>query len=91
MGRSGRVILAGQSHMQLRVATIRRTHPLGRDYLRLVNASRNAGFVAAVSDLALIMPAPTETSFAHAGTSPHFISESCRTGSLGFWRMTGTG
>jgi hypothetical protein len=28
-GRSGRVVLAGQSHMQLRVATIRKIHPQG--------------------------------------------------------------
>src|ERR1700693_632259 len=59
-------------------------------HLRDFNASRNAGFVAAVSDLALIILAATDGSLAHEGISPQRISESCRTGSFGCWRMTGT-
>ena len=55
--------------------------------LRDFNASRNAGFVAAVSDLALIILAAADGSFAHEGINPHRTSDSSRTGSLGFWRM----
>jgi hypothetical protein len=47
--------------------------------------------MAAVSDLAFIIRAAPEGSFAHDGISPHRIIESARTGSLGFWQMTGTG
>ena len=43
------------------------------------SGSRNAGFVAAVSDLALIMLAAPEVSFAQCGMRPHRISESSRT------------
>ncbi len=45
----------------------------------------------AVSDLALIILAAPDESFAHDGMSPQRIIESSRTGSLGFWRMTGIG
>jgi hypothetical protein len=48
-------------------------------HLRDFNASRNAGFVAAVFDLALIMLAAADESFAHDGKSPQRINESCRT------------
>jgi len=54
------------------------------------NASRKAGFVKAVSDLALIMLAATDGSLAHDGTIPHFISDSLRMGSFGCCRITGT-
>src|ERR1035441_10142255 len=37
------------------------------------------------------MLAAPDKSFAHDGMSPHFISDSSRTGSFGFWRMTGIG
>jgi hypothetical protein len=47
--------------------------------------------VLAVSDLALIILAATDGSFAHDGISPHFTSDSSRTGSFGCWRMTGIG
>src|ERR1035441_1101764 len=60
-------------------------------HLRDFNASRNAGFVAAVSDLALIILTATDGSFAHDGMSPQRTNDSSRTGSLGFWRMTGIG
>jgi hypothetical protein len=63
----------------------------GIRHLRDFKASRNAGFVSAVSDRALIMPAAPEGSFAHDGISPQRISENCRIGSFGFWRITGTG
>ena len=53
-------------------------------------ASLNAGFVAAVSALELIMRAAADESFAHEGMSPQRISDSSRIGSLGFWRMTAT-
>jgi hypothetical protein len=53
-------------------------------------ASRNAGLVAAVSTLALIILAAPEESFDHEGINPQRISESSRIGSFGFWRMTGT-
>jgi hypothetical protein len=49
------------------------------------------GLVAAVSDLALIILAATDESLAHDGISPQRTSDSSRTGTLGFWRMTGTG
>ena len=39
-------------------------------HLRDLNASRKAGFSCAVSDLALIMLAPTDGSFAQLGMSP---------------------
>jgi len=52
-------------------------------------ASRKAGFVAAVSDRALIMLAAADEPFDHEGINPHLISDNCRMGSLGFWRMTG--
>jgi hypothetical protein len=39
---------------------------------------RNTGFSASVSDLALIMREPIETSFAHDGTSPQRASRSTR-------------
>jgi hypothetical protein len=45
----------------------------------------------AVSDLALIILAAPDVSFAHDGISPHRMSDNSRIGSLGFWRMTGTG
>jgi len=43
------------------------------------------------SDRALIMLAATDESFAHDGINPQRIKDSSRTGSFGFWRMTGTG
>jgi hypothetical protein len=62
----------------------------GVRHLRNFNGSENAGFVLAVSDLALIVSAATEASFAQEGMSPHRINEITRTGSFGFWRTTGT-
>ena len=59
--------------------------------MRNFNASRNAGLVLAVSDLALIMRAAPEGSFAYDGMSPHRINDSSCTGSFGCWRMTGIG
>ena len=59
--------------------------------LRDFNASRNASFVPAVSALALIILVAPEASFAHDGISPQHITDNSRTGSLGFWRMTGIG
>jgi hypothetical protein len=47
--------------------------------------------VLAVSDLALIILAAPDESFDHEGMSPQRISDKWRTGSLGFWRMTGMG
>jgi hypothetical protein len=50
--------------------------------------------VAAVSDLALIILAAADESFAHDGMRrmrPHRISDNSRTGCFGFWRMTGIG
>jgi len=35
--------------------------------------------------------APMDESLAHDGMSPHLSRENSRRGSLGFWRMTGTG
>jgi hypothetical protein len=49
------------------------------------------GLVAAVSDLALIILAATDESLPLDGISPQRTSDSSRTGTLGFWRMTGTG
>jgi DNA-binding NarL/FixJ family response regulator len=63
----------------------------GIKHLRSFNASRNAGFVAAVSDLALIMLAPLDEFFAHQGINPQRTSDNSRCGSLGFCRMIGTG
>ena len=60
-------------------------------HFRHFNASRNAGFVLAVSDLALIILAATDGSFAHDGMSPQRTNDSSRMGSFGFWRMTGIG
>jgi hypothetical protein len=60
-------------------------------HLRFVNGSRNAGFDAAVSDLALIIWAATDESFAHEGISPQRINDNSRRGSFGFCRITGTG
>jgi hypothetical protein len=47
--------------------------------------------VLAVSARALIMLAAVDESFDHEGMSPHRISDSSRTGSFEFWRITGTG
>ena len=68
------------------------SHPpsAGIRHLRDLNASRNAGFVPAVSDFALIILAATDEVFAHDGMSLQRISDNSRTGSLGFWRMTAT-
>jgi len=63
----------------------------GIRHLRSFSGSRNAGFSAAVSDFALIVFVAKEGVFAQCGMRPHFISEICRTGSLGCWRITGTG
>jgi len=52
-------------------------------HLRLANASRNAGSVAAVSDLALIIWAEPDVSFAHEGMRPQRTSDSSRRGSFG--------
>jgi hypothetical protein len=60
-------------------------------HLRLASGSRNAGFVAAVSDLALIIWAAIDESFAHEGMSPQRINDNSRRGCVGFCRMTGTG
>jgi hypothetical protein len=49
------------------------------------------GFVAAVSDLALIIRAAADGSVAQEGMSPQRISDNSRTGSIGFWRIRGTG
>jgi hypothetical protein len=46
-------------------------------------ASRNAGRVAAVSDLALIILAAIDESFAHVGMRPQRTSDISRRGSLG--------
>jgi hypothetical protein len=45
--------------------------------------SRNAGLLGAVSDLALIIPAEPDMSFAQFGINPQRISENSRRGSLG--------
>ena len=45
----------------------------------------------AVSDLALIILADIEGSFAQEGMSPQRTSDSSLTGCFGFWRMTGIG
>jgi hypothetical protein len=58
---------------------------------RNLNGSRNAGFVAAVSDLALIIRAAPDMSFDHEGIKPQRIRDNTRRGSFGFCRMTGTG
>src|ERR1019366_7397208 len=58
-------------------------------HLRNLSASRKAGFVPAVSDLALIILAAIDESFAHDGMSPQRTSDNSRTGFFGFWRMTG--
>jgi hypothetical protein len=47
--------------------------------------------VAAVSDLALIIWAEIDESFAHEGMSPQRINDNSRRGSFEFCRMTGTG
>jgi hypothetical protein len=60
-------------------------------HLRDFIASRNAGKVFAVSDLALIIFAEADESFDHDGMSPQRTSDISRTGSLGCWRMIGTG
>ena len=60
-------------------------------HLRDFSASRNAGFVLTVSERALILLAATDESFAHDGINPQRISDNYRTGSFGFWRITGTG
>jgi hypothetical protein len=57
-----------------------------RDFI----GSRNAGIVAAVSDLALLIGGP-DTLLAHNGMSPHRIRDISRLGFLGFWRIVGTG
>jgi hypothetical protein len=59
--------------------------------LRNFISSRNAGNVAAVSDLALIILGAPDMSFAHDGVNPHRIKGSTRIGSFGCCRMTGTG
>lgn len=46
--------------------------------LRNFSGSRKAGFVAAVSDFALIVLKAMDGSFAQCGMRPHFIPESCR-------------
>ena len=50
-----------------------------------------AGFVLAVSDLALIILAAPDASLAQDGTSPQRTSDRRRTGSFGSWRKTGMG
>jgi hypothetical protein len=47
----------------------------------VVNGSRNAGFVAAVSDLALIIMAALDMSFDHEGIKPQRTSDNSRRGS----------
>jgi hypothetical protein len=51
---------------------------------RHLRSSRKAGFVAAVSDLALIIMAAPDISFAHDGIKPHRINDNSRRGSFGF-------
>ena len=63
----------------------------GNCHLRDFMASRNAGLVLTVSDLALISRAAADESFAQRGMSPHRIGDSSRVGSFGFWRRTATG
>jgi hypothetical protein len=45
--------------------------------------------VAAVSERALIILAAPDVSFAQLGTRPQRMVEIWRTGSFGFWRITG--
>jgi hypothetical protein len=52
-------------------------------HLRNRNASRNAGFVVTVSDLALIILAAPEESLAHEGMRPQRTSDNRRAGSFG--------
>ena len=75
------------------VGLSRLIHPttVGFRHLRDFNASRNAGLMAAVSDLALIILAAADGSFALEGMRPQRISDNSRMGSFGFCRMTGTG
>jgi hypothetical protein len=60
-------------------------------HLRNFIASRNAGKVAADSDLAFIILAALDASFDHDGIRPHRTSDSSRRGSFGCCRMMGTG
>ena len=48
-----------------------------------LNGSRNAGFIDAVSDLALIMPAEPDMPFDQDGINPQRINENTRRGSFG--------
>jgi hypothetical protein len=73
------------------LAPIHKMHLRGSGTCGIFNASRNAGFVAAVSNLALIIRAAEDASFDHEGISPQRIRDNSRTGSFGFWRMTGIG
>src|SRR6266849_2623959 len=63
----------------------------GTMHRRDFNASRKAGSVAGVSDLALIILAAPDASLAHQGMSPQRTSDNSRRGSFGCWRMIGTG
>ena len=59
-------------------------------HLRDFNASRDAGFVLAVYERALIIRAAAEGSFAQDGMSPQRISDNSLIGPFGCWRMTRT-
>ena len=54
-------------------------------------ARRNAGFVAAVSDFALIVLVAMDEFFDQCGMNPHRMKDNARVGSFGFWRIKGTG
>src|ERR1700722_16825314 len=58
---------------------------------RDLSASRNAGKVAADSDLAFIILAALDVSFDHEGMRPQRTSEKSRRGSLGCCLTIGTG
>src|ERR1700681_1031137 len=79
---------SGQAELNLRETAFGRGEKTDSLHFR---ASRNAGFVAADSDFALIIRAAAFESLAHDGMSPQRISDNCRTGSFGCWRITGTG
>ena len=66
-------------------------HRRGSGTCGIFSASRNAGFVLAVSDRALIIRAAADETSDHDGTNPQRISDNSRTGSFGFSRITGTG
>jgi len=73
------------------IASTHKTRPQARDTVDISSHHGRPEVRARFQSVRLILRAAPDASFDHAGMSPQRICERCRVGSVGCWRMTGTG